>query len=158
MDKYLWLLFACGTIICWGSYGPVIHTSTAALKNPWKALLLVGVAYFVLAIVIPTIMLKLNGVNWDFNSRGTAFGLIAGTLGALGAMCVICAMANIGKANVPPVVVMPIIFGCAPLINVVVSWLQHKPTAWPSWQFYVGILCLSGGASLVLLYKPDVSH
>jgi len=157
--NHLWLLFALGTILCWGSYGPTIHTAQFALeKNPWKAFLLVGAAYFLIAVVVPVVAIKITGTSFTFNGRGTAFGLLAGALGALGALCVIFAMIWVAKAGVSRDVVMPIIFGCAPVVTVVVSWLQHPPASWPDWRFFIGIVCLAAGAGLVLGFKPPATH
>jgi len=155
--NYLWLLFALGTILCWGSYGPSVHTAQAAIGGKgaaWKVLLLVGTAYFLLAVLVPSFMIWKQGLGWDFGGKGLAWGLLTGTLGAIGALCVIGAMINVGKAGVSRDVVMPIIFGCAPVITVCVSWLQHPPTAMPKWQFFVGILALAVGAAMVLNFQP----
>ncbi len=159
MKDHIWLLFAFGTILCWGSYGPTIHTAQMALeKSPWKALILVGAAYFVIAVLVPVIMISASGQGWSFGPRGTGFGLLAGALGAGGALCVICAMIFVTKAGVSRDVVMPIIFGCAPVVTVVVSWIQHPPEKWPTYPFFFGILCLAAGAGMVLQFKPPASH
>ncbi len=52
----LWLLFATGTILCWGAYVPAIHHGQMAFEGKNKALwafLFVGVAYFLVAVLVP---------------------------------------------------------------------------------------------------------
>jgi hypothetical protein len=156
MSSYFWLLFAAGTIVCWGAYGPAIHTAQVELKNPWKALLLVGAAYFVLAVIVPPLMIQTQGAaNWAFDAKGTAAGLLGGALGAVGAFCVILAMRSVNAHGGNPIAVMPVIFGGAPLVNVAVSAALHPPKAAPSPLFWFGIVVLAAGAGMVLYYKPQ---
>ena len=151
MQQYLWLLFAIGTILCWGAYGPAMHTATVDLKSPWKAILLVGVSYFVLAVIIPAVLIQTSGSGWGFSNRGLTWGLVTGALGAIGAMCVSGAMKSGGN----PLYVMPIIFGCAPLMNIVISWIQHPPKDAINPFFWVGLVALASGAGMVLYFKPS---
>ena len=118
-----WLLFALGTVCCWGAYGTAIHKSNSLLGEGLKTALLVGVAYFFLAVLIPGLIMWKNGADWSFPAKGMMFGLLAGSLGAIGAICVIYSM----KSGGSPLYVMPIIFGCAPLVNVLVSSIAHPP-------------------------------
>ena len=105
-----WLIFALGTVCCWGAYGTAVHTSNTLLGNPLKTALLVGVAYFFIAVLVPGLILKSKGADWGFINpvgsepvpgketgkaeqdsspsrfifpRGTWFGLLTGALGAL---------------------------------------------------------------------------
>jgi drug/metabolite transporter (DMT)-like permease len=126
-------------------------------KNAWRALFLVGAAYVLIAVIVPAIVISASGVGWNFSARGTGFGLLAGALGAGGALCVICAMIWVTKAGISRDVVMPIIFGCAPVITVIVSWIQHPPAKAPAWPFFLGIVCLAAGAGMVLQFKPPAS-
>jgi hypothetical protein len=49
---------------------------------------------------------------------------------------------------------MPLVFGGAPLVNVLVSMAMHPPKTSPNPLLYVGYLLAAGGAFLVLRYKP----
>jgi len=149
--NWLWLLFAFGTILCWGAYGPTLHEGTAALKSPWKAILCVGGAYFVLGVIIPLVVLKAQGASMEFPSRGLLFGGLAGALGALGAIFIVGALRSGGL----PLYVMPLVFGGAPLVNVLVSSLMHPPKEAPSPFLYVGFLVAALGAGMVLYFKPS---
>ena len=79
--------------------------------------------------------------------------LIAGTVGAVGAFCVLLAFGAKGH----PAVVMSIIFAGAPIVNAVVVMGMHPPAGGLGslrWQFLVGIACAALGGTLVTLYKP----
>ena len=103
----IWLIFALGTVFCWGAYGTAIHKSNVLLGHGMKTLLLVGVAYFFLAVLIPGIyIMSKQAIDWSFPTKGLMFGLLAGSLGALGAICVTFAMRPESGGN--PLFVMPI--------------------------------------------------
>ena len=145
-----WLLFALGTVCCWGAYGTAIHKSNSLLGEGLKTALLVGVASFFLAVLIPGLIMWKNGADWSFPAKGMMFGLLAGSLGAIGAICVIYSM----KSGGSPLYVMPIIFGCAPLVNVLVSSIAHPPQNPINPIFWLGVLVLASGAGMVLYYQP----
>ncbi|MEE9268849.1 MAG: hypothetical protein V3V49_01165, partial [Candidatus Krumholzibacteria bacterium] len=86
----------------------------------------------------------------EVTPRGMTLSTLAGVLGALGALSIVFAMMHGGR----PIVVAPVVFAGAPVINTLVSLLWHKPAAPPSPLFYVGILLAAVGASLVLRFKP----
>lgn len=161
-----WILFAFLTVACWGVYGVYLHrgqTEMADLANGrWKAFLFVGFAYFLVAVLAPLAMLRLNGASTNFLSypgKGQLWSLIAGIVGAVGAFGVLLAF---GAAPQPKTayipVVMSIIFAGAPIVNAIVSMIYHPPhggMAEIKWQFWAGIVIAALGGSLVALYKPD---
>ena len=49
---------------------------------------------------------------------------------------------------------MPLVFGGAPLVNVLFSMYLHPPKTAPNPMLYVGFLLASVGAGLVLYNKP----
>ena len=54
------LAFIVMTFLCWGSYGPVLHEGQDAMeKSLWRPFILVGVAYFLVAVCVPLVMRKL---------------------------------------------------------------------------------------------------
>jgi len=146
-----WIWFAVGAVLSWGLYGPALHKGQVALGNPLRALLCVGVAYFLIGVLVPVAGLASQGELTGFNLGGTANATAAGALGALGAVCIIYAF----KAGGLPAYVMPLVFGGAPLVNVLVSMWQHPPKAAPNPLLYVGFLLASAGAWMVLRYKPQ---
>jgi uncharacterized membrane protein YeaQ/YmgE (transglycosylase-associated protein family) len=171
-----WILFSFLTVACWGVYGVYLHrgqTEMADMANGrWKAFLFVGFAYFLVAVIAPLVMLRLNGKPGDTNflafpRSGQLWSLIAGIVGAVGAFGVLLAFgaAPQPKASYVPVV-MSIIFAGAPIVNAFVSmYMTHGPNSpagghdGPTFvikpQFWLGIVCAALGGSLVALYKPE---
>jgi uncharacterized membrane protein len=145
-----WLLFVLGAVLSWGMYGPVLHKGQVALGNPLRALLCVGVAYFLIAVLVPALMLQAQGQLGGFTFKGSLFSTLGGALGALGAVCIILAF----RAGGLPTYVMPLVFGGAPLVNVLVSMATHPPREAPSPMLYLGFLLAATGAYLVLRFKP----
>jgi len=147
----LWVVFALGAALAWGMYGPALHKGQVALGNPLRALLCVGVAYFLVGVLVPVGMLASQGALNGFSSGGTTLATFAGVLGAVGAVFIILAFRNGGT----PAYVMPLVFGLAPLINVLVSMVTHPPKVAPNPMLWVGYALASAGAGLVLFYKPS---
>ena len=149
------------TVICWGTYGVCMHTGSASMKNPEHgrimAFLWVGLAYFLTAVIAPLIILKLKGGPvdfWAFPTKGWQWSLIAGTLGAIGALGVLLAF---GASPNPPVyvpVVMSIIFAGAPIVNAVVNTTKNNGWANVQWPFVLGILLAALGGYLVTKHAP----
>lgn len=146
----LWVAFALGAALAWGMYGPSLHKGQVALGNPMRALLCVGVAYFLVGVLVPVAMLASQGQLNGFNTGGTTLATAAGALGALGAVFIIFAFRHGGS----PAYVMPLVFGLAPLVNVLVSMITHPPKQAPNPLLWAGYVLASVGAGLVLYYKP----
>ena len=83
-----WIVFVAGAVLSWGVYGAMLHKGQVALGNPMRALLCVGVAYFLIGVLIPAAALASQGELRGFNSIGTMTATVAGALGALGAVCI----------------------------------------------------------------------
>lgn len=145
-----WIFFVIGAVISWGAYGVILHKGQVQLGNPLRALLCVGVAYFLIGVLVPLIALSLQGELKGFNAEGTMSATMGGALGAIGAVCIIWAFRTGGL----PVYVMPLVFGGAPLVNVLFSMYLHPPKTAPNPMLYVGFLLASIGAGLVLYNKP----
>jgi len=152
-----WLAYALLTVATWGLYGVFLHTGQTAMGDPlhgrYKAFLLVGVAYFLTAVLAPLALLVMNGAGWQFPARGVAWSLVAGILGAIGAFGVLLAFGAKGS----PAVVMSIVFAGAPVINACAALAMHPPRGGLGtlrWQFLVGILLAALGGCLVTMYKP----
>ena len=150
------LLFVGLTALCWGVYGPVLQNGQKAMSpSPdvhvyWRPFICVGLAYFVIAIVAPCILLRLRGERGAWTVRGTTWSLIAGTVTALGALGVILAFSSGGK----PIYVMPLIFGCAPVVNTLYTLLTTKDHERPGPLFLAGLIVVAAGAVAVLVFKP----
>jgi hypothetical protein len=146
-----WVLFAVGAALSWGVYGPTLHRGQVMLGSPMKALLCVGIAYFLMGVLVPAGVLGAQGGLKGFSVAGSIAATLAGALGALGAIFIIYAF----RAGGLPAYVMPLVFGGAPLVNVLVSMAIHPPRETPNPLLWVGYLLASIGAALVLYYKPQ---
>jgi len=146
-----WIFFAVGAALSWGAYGVVLHRGQVALGNPLRALLCVGVAYFLIGVLVPVLALQAQGELRGFNCSGVTFSTLGGVLGAIGAVCIIYAF----RAGGVPNYVMPLVFGGAPLVNVALSMATHPPKIAPSPLLYLGFLLAAAGAAMVLYFKPQ---
>jgi hypothetical protein len=147
----LWLVFAVLAFLAWGAYVPMLHAGQTALKGgALRAFLCVGLAYFLTAVLVPLGLLGMKMEPWEWNADGVRLAIVAGTLGALGALFVILAL----KSGGSPMVVAPLVFAGAPIVNVLVSMSWHRPKSAPEGLFYAGIALAAAGAYLVLRYRP----
>jgi drug/metabolite transporter (DMT)-like permease len=156
-----WLIYVLITVVCWGVYGIFLHNGTLAIGDPVngriKAFLIVGLAYFLVAVLAPIAILMVKGGSvafWDYPAKGFRWSLLAGTVGAIGALGVLLAFGAKGT----PAVVMSLVFAGAPIVNALVAIALHPPAGgWGSIkpQFYLGILLAAAGAALVSYYKPN---
>ena len=145
-----WIALAFGAALSWGMYGASLHRGQLALGNPMRALLCVGVAYFLIGVLVPAGVLSSQGEMRGFNSTGTMTATFAGALGAIGAVFIIFAFRNGGS----PTYVMPIVFGFAPLVNVLTTLIMHPPKSSINPLLYLGFLLTAAGAGMVLYYRP----
>jgi drug/metabolite transporter (DMT)-like permease len=160
---YVWIVFVVLAGLCWGTYVPLIAQGGKELKNSYASFLCVGVAYFLLAVLIPVVLMFVGVSNWNWTgvdnlSSGVTYATLSGVAGAIGALCVIFATFEFKG---PKLFVAPLIFTLAPVINTLVSlfWHPDKPDVfgWPDksplWIFYLGIISAGLGAGLVLFSK-----
>jgi hypothetical protein len=145
-----WVIFVAGAVLSWGAYGALLYLGQTQLGNPLKALLCVGVAYFLIGVLLPVVALGSQGELSGFGTAGLINATIAGALGAAGAVCIIWAF----RAGGLPIYVMPLVFGGAPIVNVVVSMFIHPPKAALNPMLFVGFLLASIGAGMVLYFRP----
>jgi hypothetical protein len=148
-----WVAFAIGAALSWGMYGPALHQGQVKLGSPFRALLCVGFAYMIIGLLVPLTALATQGdlTTRGWNLGGAAGATIAGALGATGAIFIIYAF----RAGGLPTYVMPLVFGIAPLVNVVFSMYLHPPKAAIHPMLWVGFVMVAVGASLVLYFKPQ---
>jgi len=145
-----WVIFVAGAVLSWGAYGTLLYLGQIQLGNPLKALLCVGVAYFLIGVIVPLAGLSAQGGLSEFNSTGLVTATIAGALGAAGAACIIWAF----KAGGLPVYVMPLVFGGAPIVNVLLAMAIQPPKSAINPLLYVGFALASVGAGMVLYFRP----
>jgi len=169
------ILFALGTAFFWGCYGPTIGNAQAPRLDgkplgppdgwtPFKPYVFIGVAYLLISVVGGSVMMKVRGDSFNFAATvpgvdgithfNTAkWGFLAGTLGALGALCLTTAMMT-SRGNA--LLVMPIVFGGAVSVTAIVSIIKlrsHGPLE-ISPLLWCGIALTVVGVVLVAMNTP----
>jgi hypothetical protein len=163
--------------LAWGTYVPIIFyggteltTKPGTIGGRLASILCVGVAYFVMAVIIPVVLMNTrDDAKPDWKSNGLIFSSLAGVMGAVGAICVIFASkAAVDAAKLEGInpatyriYIAPLIFCLAPLINTLMSLVWHpKPgqpfhfdLTVPSWHLPLGIVLMAAGTFLVLYSK-----
>jgi len=144
------------TFICWGIYGPLLHAGQFSVEegsppSSLKPFICVGIAYFLIAVLVPFALLRSRGEKGHWSMPGTIWSLAAGAAGAIGALGIILAFKYKGQ----PVYVMPLVFGCAPVVNTFVTMLMTRKIKEASWIFYFGVLVVAIGAAGVMTFKPS---
>ncbi len=146
------LAFTAMTFVAWGAYGPLLHHGTLSMSNDsLRAFVGVGIAYFFIAVLVPVYILRTQGEAGKWTITGTFYSLIAGSVGALGALGVILALAYGGS----PIYVMPLVFGFAPIVNTLVTAWMSKTFDQISPVFIGGIVVAALGVAGVLAFKPS---
>ncbi len=154
-----WTGYVALTVLCWGTYGVLLHHGSMAMGDPvhgrTKAFLFIGLAYFLVAVLAPLASLTVQGASWEMPAAGIGWSLLAGMVGAVGAFGVVLAFG----AKASPSLVMSLVFAGAPIINGIVSITQAGQWGQVRWPFVVGILMAAAGGGLVTVYRPPpVAH
>ena len=138
------------TALCWGLYGPVLHFGREAMQSALRPFVCVGIAYFLIAVLIPLALLR-RGEQGVWTVKGTIWSMLAGTAGALGALGVILALFFGGK----PIYVMPLVFGGAPVVNTFLTAFMNRSFNQLKAPFLAGLILVITGAVTVLVFKPQ---
>lgn len=155
-----WLVYALLVVIFWGVYAVLLHEGSSSIGDPspaigrYKAFLFVGLAYFLVAIIGPVMLIKTAGAGWGMAPRGVGFSIAAGFAGALGAFGLLLAL---GAPGGTPPNVMAVVFGGAPVVNALVAIAWHPPAGgWKvvSPMFWLGIGVTVLGTFLVVTNRP----
>ena len=144
------------TILCWGMYGPVLHNgqhdmSTIGGYARMRPFVCVGLAYFLIGVLVPMAILAMKGEKGTWTVSGIVMSLVAGALGAGGALGIILAF-NFGGE---PVFVMPLVFGGAPVVNSFMTiYLAGKMREIGPF-FLAGLVMVIMGAVVVMTCAPQ---
>jgi hypothetical protein len=152
--SWVWRLMAIGLAIAsWGAYGPTLHKGQAAMHHSrLRALICVGLAYFVIAVIVPDMILA-DSVEASVYSNflnGTFWALLGGAFGAVGALGIIMAFNSGGR----PVYVMPLVFGAAPVVNTFFTAITRGMLGQMGAVFIAGLILVVAGAVMVLVFAP----
>ncbi|QDU31948.1 hypothetical protein ETAA8_71100 [Anatilimnocola aggregata] len=159
-------VFAIVTALFWGCYGPVLHKGAVYMgeigpnmgSGRLRPFLCVGLAYFLISIVGPIVMMQVAGMEkgngllhgWTFS--GIVWSVGGGAAGALGAFALIMALNYGGPTS--PTFVMPMVFGAAPVVSTCVAMYFNKTYSQVSPFFLVGLLLVILGAVTILVTAP----
>ncbi len=138
-------------MLSWGVYGPVLQAGREGMQgSSLKPFICVGLAYFLIAVLAPAAVLRAKGEVGHWSTTGIIWSLAAGAAGALGALGIILALAFRGS----PVYVMPLVFGCAPVVNTFLTmyWARRLPASGSDLHRRLMLVVL--GAVTVLLSRP----
>lgn len=148
------LFFVAMTFLSWGSYGILLNWGKADMEgSALRPFVGVGLAYFLIAVVVPLAVLAVKPEKGNWSFRGSMLSVLAGTVGALGALGVILALVYRGD----PIYVMPLIFGGAPVVNTLVTMALSKTQKEVPPIFALGLLLVVAGSVGVLVTRPPHS-
>ena len=149
----IWIAISVAlTALCWGAYGPVLHRGQMKMAGSrLRPFICVGLAYFAIAVVVPLLLLNTfpDPGGWE-HASGMLWSLGAGAVGAVGALGIIYAFNFGGK----PILVMPLVFGFAPVINTLVTIVSKNLYGQISQYFYISLALVIFGAVMVLICAP----
>ena len=145
----------CFTILCWGLYIPVLHWGQHAMSTTGgvarlRPFVCVGLAYFLIGVIVPAVLLKVRGEAGSWTAKGTVFSLLAGALGAAGALGIVMAIFFGGN----PFYVAPLVFGLAPVVNAFLTIYLARRVREIGPLFLAGLVIVLLGAVTVLLCAP----
>ena len=140
-----------GAVLSWGSYGPVLHKGQMKMGGSrLRPFLCVGVAYFVIAVAMPLILITVLKTGGTWNQTGLLWSLAGGAAGAMGALGIIYAFNFGGK----PIFVMPLIFGLAPILNTITTLTENNSWGRIDMTFLAALFVTIAGAVTVLVTAP----
>ena len=165
----LMAIAAVTTALFWGIYGPLLtwgHTAMTVVESEGakpisygrlRPFICVGVAYLLVAVIAPALLIQFGimehgkGLTSGWSMGGIWWSLIAGGAGALGALFLLIALNYAPtKPYPPPLLVMPLVFGCAPVVNAIFTmWVRNKWNLNP--LFLAGMILVAVGAVTVII-------
>lgn len=144
-------LAIASAILSWGAYGPVLHKGQAAMHHSrLRPFICVGLAYLVIAVIVPYFFLGELGEASSYRSWGTLWSFLAGAFAACGALGIIMAFNFGGK----PFFVMPVVFGGAPVVSTFCALTLEGQWGNVNPFFWAGLILIIAGAVLVLVLAP----
>jgi hypothetical protein len=154
------VLFALCTALFWGVYGPLLQRGHHYMgtEGRLRPFICVGVAYLLVAIIGPIVVMYTTGIDrgeglfhgWTFS--GIVWSTLAGAVGALGAFTLLLAL---GAGGAPSTLyVMPLVFGCAPLVSTLTSMYLNNLMGKTSPFFAAGLILVAAGAITILITAP----
>ncbi len=147
------------TVLCWGMYGPTLQagqlgmSTIAGASARLRPFVCVGLAYFLIGVIVPALWLHFRGEKGDWTITGLIWSLAGGALGAIGALGIILAFTFGGR----PIYVMPLVFGGAPVINAFLTIYMSGRIKEIGPLFLAGLVIVILGAVVVLMSAPHAA-
>ncbi len=152
MRTLMILPFVALTVLCWGNYGPLMHGGQHGMAgSSLRPFVCVGLAYFLIAVLFPMLYMNGRGESGRWTASGTFWSLVAGAVGAFGALGIIMAFKFYGR----PIYVMPLVYGLAPVVNTFVTMLMARTFREARPIFFAGVAIVVLGAAGVMYFKPQ---
>ena len=127
-----------------------MHNGQHGIENSrLRPFVCVGVAYFVIAVIVPVILLTTNGEQGGWTISGIVYSLAAGTLGAVGAFGIILALSNADRPSTSCRGVRR-----APVVNTFVTMMMSHTYRKANWLFFACVGLVALGAAGVLVAEP----
>jgi len=153
-------LFALCTALFWGTYGPLLQKGHQYMltEGRMRPFICVGVAYLLVAIIGPIVAMYALGIDrgqglfHGWTIWGVVMSTIAGAVGALGAFTLLMALGAGGPTG--PLYIMPIVFGCAPVVSTLTSMYLNNTFNKMSPFFAAGLILVAAGAVTILITAP----
>src|SRR3954463_13563141 len=154
------ILFAFCTALFWGVYGPLLQRGHHFMgtEGRLRPFICVGIAYLLVAIIGPILVMYATGIDrgegvlHGWTMRGIVWSTLAGAVGAFGAFTLIMAL---GAGGAPSTIyVMPIVFGCAPIVSTFTSMYLNNMLGKISPFFAAGLILVAAGAVTILISAP----
>ncbi len=148
------LAFVFLAILCWGIHGPILYEGQSELGsagelNRLRAFTCVGIAYSLISVFFSLYTLRREaGAVWSV--AGIIWSFAAGTISAIGAVGIILAF-HLGGS---PIIVMPLVFGCVPVVYAVANMLVARSIRQAPVAFYLGIFVVIIGAAGIIFFQP----
>ena len=157
MKNYLPFVFALGTALCWGLYGPTLGKARLLDTDlsPFKPYVGIGFAYLVIAIAGGMLGMWYKGDSFSPTGAGGLWGLAAGTLGAFGAFSLTLCMFN-GGARIPHAV-MPVVFGGAVTVTALYTILTSGGRFHINPMLWVGIAGMLISIVIITMNTPHAA-
>lgn len=118
-----WILPAFGALVLWGFWGfiPKLTTNYLSPKN--------AVVYEVLGgLLLAFIVLASSKFQLDFHPKGSAFAIVTGMLGLLGAFCFLLAVSK------GPVTLVATLSALYPVVSILLAvFLLHESVTFRQW-------------------------
>ena len=135
---------------CWGVYGSLVHAGQQAMhSSKLRPMICSGLAFLLVGFLTALFGLGGDVGSW-FHFGGGLLAIVAGALLVLAGMGIVQAF----DAGGQPSLVMPLVFGAAPVVNTICSSFAVGQWGNVSTWYWISLALLISGAVVVLRFTP----